>query len=199
VTPGRPGFHVVADDTDVTVTNLTAMVLSIDCLAEYWHTVERAFGAASVTELDPRPFIQDLGDALNEGSAVLGFGAGSIQTGGGNPSYLWPWFDQDANSDGEGGPIPIEMPVPRAGTIRDLTVQHNAPVGNGALVDYVLHVNGAPTTVVLSVASNLSGPFTDLANSVAVALGDSVSLIATPQDDISSGKLEIVATMRFDA
>jgi hypothetical protein len=195
VCPSRPGFHVVADDTDVTVTNTTALVLSVDVLCEFWSTPERAFGAASITELVPRPFVVDLGDALNEGSAVLGFGAGEIGSGIGSDD-LWPWFDQD--SQDESG-IDIEMPVPRAGTIRNLTVQHNDPVGNGAPVVYTLHVNGAPTVAVLSVPSNVSGPVTDLVNSVVVALGDSISLKASRAGSISDGALEIVATMRFDA
>jgi hypothetical protein len=142
--------------------------------------------------------VVDLGDALNEGSAVLGFGAGEIGSGIGF-DYLWPWFDQDTQNQGGEAGVPIEMPVPRAGTIRNLTVQHNNPNGNGAPVVYTLHVNGAPTVVALSVASDLSGPFTDLVNSAVVALGDSISLIASRAGSISEGDLEIVATMRFDA
>lgn len=195
VLPGKPGFTVTADAVNVTVTNNTAVERSIDCLCEFWSTPERAFGAASITELVPRPFIPDFGDALNEGSAVLGFGAGEIGSGIGSDD-LWPWFDQ--NSQDESG-IDIEMPVPRAGTIRNLTVQHNDPVGNGAPVVYTLHVNGAPTAAVLSVPSNVSGPVTDLVNSVVVALGDSISLKASRAGSISDGALEIVATMRFDA
>jgi hypothetical protein len=198
VLPGKPGFTITADDTNVTVTNNTAVARSIDCRCEYWNTPGRAFGAASILELVPRPFIPDFGDALNEGSAVLGFGAGEIGNGIGF-DYLWPWFDQDIQNQGGEAGVPIEMPMPRAGTIRNLTVLHNNPNGNGAPVVYTLHVNGAPTAVAVAVSSSIAGPSTNLVNSVVVALGDKVSLIASRAGSISEGDLEIVATMRFDA
>ena len=198
VLPSIPGFTVTADATNVTVTNNLPDATSVDVYVETWHTIERAFGDAALLELTPRPFVVDLsGAAADEAAAVLGFGAGEIGTGiSANGDYLWPWFDQSGNF-GDGS-VPIAMPLPRAGTIRNLFVQHNDPVGDGDPVVYTLWLNGVATALAISLASNAAGPVGNVAVDVPVLLGDIISVRASRVADIDDGALEIVATMRFD-
>ena len=59
----REGFTVVADNTNVTVTNNTGAAADIDVLVETWHTIERDFGAVLMTDLVPQPFVVLSGDA----------------------------------------------------------------------------------------------------------------------------------------
>jgi hypothetical protein len=198
--PSRAGFLVTADATNVTVTNQTAGVLSVDVLAEHWHSLERAFGDAAVEDLVPQPFVVDLGASiLNAASAVLGFGLGDFGQGASLAGdYLWPWYENDIQDEGNEQGFPIEIVAPRAGTLRNLYVLHNNPVGNGGVVIYTVFVNGAPTLLSTPLASNAAGPGSDLVNAIPVAQGDLISMRAI-HPDVTSGALRITATMRFDA
>lgn len=58
LTPSVVGAALLgADDTQVTVTNLTDQLLTIVVLCESWHSFERSFGAQDVVNLDPKPFV----------------------------------------------------------------------------------------------------------------------------------------------
>jgi hypothetical protein len=50
-------FTVTANATNVTVTNNGNAPADLDVIVEHWHTIERAFGAASTTVLVPQPFV----------------------------------------------------------------------------------------------------------------------------------------------
>lgn len=57
LTPGAQDFTVTADATNVSVTNEGLVAANINVLAEWWHTENRVFGDAAVTNLTPRPFV----------------------------------------------------------------------------------------------------------------------------------------------
>lgn len=198
--PSRAGFTVTADATNVTVTNTTAGPLSVDVLAEHWHSVERAFGDAAVEDLVPQPFVVDLGAGQNAASAVLGWGVG-ILGGPAGTDYLWPWYDQDEQDVGGEQGKPIEIVAPRAGTIRSLFARHNTANGNGAAVAYTLFVNGVATALAASLATGAIGQASDLVDSVVVAQGDllSVRAVKAAPIDVGDPELRATVTMRFDA
>lgn len=68
VSPGRFGasFDLSADAINVTATNNDSIPHTINVLVEHWHTIERAFGDTSITDLSPQPII------LNPAADILG-------------------------------------------------------------------------------------------------------------------------------
>lgn len=57
-TPSDGNFTFVsADETNITFRNDGVAATSCDVLCESWHTIERAFGAATVASLSPAPFV----------------------------------------------------------------------------------------------------------------------------------------------
>lgn len=76
LTPSIEGVATItADATNVTVTNASGSVLSLDVLCEAWHSIERAFGAEQTLALSPQPFVP--GAALAAalvGSIIFGSG-----------------------------------------------------------------------------------------------------------------------------
>jgi hypothetical protein len=201
--PSGPGFAMTANATNVSVTNETAVVRSVDVIAEHWHSVERAFGDAAVLDLVPQPFVVDLGaDLLNLAGGVLGWGVGVLGADVGT-DYLWPWYGQDVQDAGGEQGRPIEIHAPRPGTIRNFYARHNTANGNSAAVVYTLFVNGAPTALSASLATGATGFATDLADSIAVAQGDLLSVRAVKAAPINNPgvdtELRTTVTMRFDA
>lgn len=133
--------------------------------------------------------------ASSDGSAVLGFGGGSI----GSPAdtrFLDPWY---GDNNGVAMTTLIEMPAPRAGTLQNLFVRHNAGPGNANLVAYTVLVNGVATAITASLAANAVAQASDLVNSVAIVQGDRIALRATKAAAIGNGKLDVVATLELAA
>jgi hypothetical protein len=199
--PSGPGFQITADAINVTVTNETAGVLSIDVLVEHWHSLEREFGNVAVTDLVPQPFVVDLGaDLLNKAAAVLGFGAGAIDFSAAVTETLFPWFDEDPASNTGEGAIVADMPLPRAGTVRNLFVRHNDSSGNGQPVVYTLWKNGVATALAVSLATGAIGQNSNLVNSVVCAQGDRLRVVASKAANIAASgdvDLQVVATVQF--
>jgi len=63
------GFTATADATQVTVTNTTGGILSVDVWLEILHSELRVFGAEATTFLIPRPFVS-IGGSAGGGSGT---------------------------------------------------------------------------------------------------------------------------------
>jgi hypothetical protein len=72
----------------------------------------------------------------------------------------------------------VDVRIPRAGTLRNLYVQHNNPGGTGAVLTYTVFVNGIATAITVGVAST-TAQGADTVNSVVVAAGDRVRVVVT--------------------
>ena len=107
------------------------------------------------------------------GEAVLTWGLGIFTS---TPAFVQPGgtnLDTSANDD-------FALPMPFAGTLRNLYGRHNAP--NGSLGDhatYTINLNGAPTALTVDVPTGVTGQASNLVNTVAVAAGDRISLTVT--------------------
>lgn len=88
-----------------------------------------------------------------------------------------------------------QMPVTRAGTLRNLFVRHNANVGDGDNVVYTVQVNGVDTTITVTLASNVVAQASDLVHTAAVAQGDRLGLKAVKAAGITNGNLQVQATL----
>lgn len=129
--------------------------------------------------------------AAGAAPAVLGFGDGGIGAAA-DTRFLSPWYGDDL-SFGLLTPAAADIPVPRAGTLRNLFVRHNTANGNGASVVYTIMVNGVATALTVTLATGAIGQGSDLVNSVVVAQGDRVRLRAV-KPIIMNGNLRVVAS-----
>ena len=76
---GGTGLVLSADDTNITATNPTGLPITVNVLAEFWHSIERAFGDVAITHLTPDPFVAGQGAAdvdlvVTDGVTIQGDG-----------------------------------------------------------------------------------------------------------------------------
>lgn len=128
----------------------------------------------------------------NDASDSFVFGAGTL-TNTTQTRFLFPGFaDSTAQTD------TIQIYAPRAGTLQALRIRHNRLGGSPNPVVYTVRVNGVPSTLTASVASNAASG-SDLVNSVVVAAGDLIDIQASKASTISGSLRDIVATVDFAA
>ena len=125
-------------------------------------------------------------------SSVLTFGSDSIGAGA-DTRFLPPGFD-DATA-----PTASEAQyvVPRAGTLQNMYVRHNAANGNGNSVNYTIRINGVATAFTLSLASGAVGQASDLVTTVAVAAGDLIDVTAVKALAIGSGNQDSIVSVEL--
>ncbi len=87
--------------------------------------------------------------------------------------------------------------LPRAGTLANLLVRHQTAGGNGNAVTYRVRVNGVDTAMTVTVPTGAIGQVLDAVNSVAVVLGDVVTLKATKPLAVGGGSVRPTASMEF--
>ena len=113
---------------------------------------------------------------------------------------LAPGYDRTtANISGSetGGGSEGAWRAPRAGTILNLRVRHNAAVGNGNAVVYTLRVNGILTALTASRVTGVIGDSSDLVNSVAVVAGDLIEMVASKALGIGAGGVVCQVAVEF--
>ena len=93
----------------------------------------------------------------------------------------------------------MQIPVPRAGTLKNLFVRHNAAAGNGQPVTYTVFVNGAATAITCNLATGAIGQASDVAHSVVVAAGDRVSIRASKGAVVGSGVVDLDVSLEVAA
>lgn len=93
---------------------------------------------------------------------------------------------------------PIQLRAPRAGTVRNLYIEHNNPGGSGATITYTVRVNGAPSILTIGVASTSIGG-ADTVNSVVVAAGDRIDIEVTKGAVAGAGDRQPEATVEIAA
>jgi hypothetical protein len=131
--------------------------------------------------------------SASDGSAILGFGAGNINAAA-NTRFLDPWY---------GGNTSVALltitdhPCPRAGTLKNLFVRHNAADGNGNTVVYTVMLNGVATLLTVTLATGAIGQASDLVNSVVVAQGDRIGLRAVKALAIGGASVLVQADMEL--
>lgn len=124
------------------------------------------------------------------GAALLSWGNNSIAATT-TDKFLDPWYDDAAAPSTR-----VQWLAPRAGTLANLAILHNVPAGNGEDIVYTLEVNAALTALTATLASTGSEEFDDV-NTVAVAKGARLSLIATKALAIGSSPSDIIATCNY--
>jgi hypothetical protein len=83
-----------------------------------------------------------------------------------------------------------QVVMTRAGTVRKLWARHNAATGNGNPVVYTVMKNGVATGITVSLATGAVGQISDVVNTVAVVVGDRLSIRASKAAVIAGGGSE---------
>lgn len=143
--------------------------------------------------------ISGLGDvtvnSATGGGDISTFGAEQIDPGA-NTRFLIPGYAFGALAP----TTALEISAPRAGTLKNLFVQQNAAPGgaNANLVSYRVRINGVDSLLVVSRAANAGiGQSSNLVNTVAVAQGDRIAVVAVKAVAIGSGVLAVITSMEF--
>lgn len=127
----------------------------------------------------------------DEVGALLAWGSGDVGTLA-DTRYLAPWID---------GLLAVLSPVrfraPRAGTVKNLRVDHGT-VGTGTgTATYTLRVNGAGSVLKTSAVAVTAAGGTDLVNTVTIAAGDLLDLEVVKAGVVTTAPLSVVATVEF--
>lgn len=88
-----------------------------------------------------------------------------------------------------------DLLCPRAGTLRNLFIRHNTNNGNGNSVVYTVMKNGIATAIAVSLATGAIGDGSDIANTVAIAQGDRISIRITKAVGVTNGNVDATATL----
>jgi hypothetical protein len=94
-------------------------------------------------------------------------------------------------------PVIYQVPVPRAGFVRNLVVRHNSAAGNGNNVVYTVLLNGVATALTVTVPTGVVAQAIDIVNSVPVAQGDRLELRASKAIVIASGLIDVQGTVEL--
>jgi hypothetical protein len=128
------------------------------------------------------------------GRTIIGFGNDNI----GAPAdtrFLSQWYGGSASVAGTTNVQPIV--APRAGTLKNLFVRHQAAAGNGNSVVYTVMINGVATTMTVTLATGAIGQVSDLVNTAAVAQGDLISFRGVKALGIGGGSVLSQAGLEF--
>jgi hypothetical protein len=196
VIPNEGGHTVTADTLNVTVTRTALGTATVDVYIEFWHTIE------AVVPLVPPPgklvglvpFILEPGASILpvDAAAVVAFGNNSVAAAA-DTRFLDQWRSTTTAGTAETTPIV----APRAGTLRNLFVRHQAAVGNGNSITYRVRINGVNTTITVTLATGAIAQTSDLVNTAAVAQGDRITLSATKALALGNGAVIPSATLEF--
>jgi hypothetical protein len=126
--------------------------------------------------------------------SILTWGNSSIAAAA-DTRFLRPGFDSVT-----AGTVGVGFQSPRGGTFKNMFVRTNAAPGaaNANVVSYRLRINGVDSSLVVTRAANAGiGNSSNLVNSVVVAQGDLVQLVAVKAIAIGSGVLVPIVSMEF--
>jgi hypothetical protein len=126
------------------------------------------------------------------GSSVLTWGNNSVAASA-DTRWLDPGYEQ-ATADNVDHHA---FRLPRAGTVRNLRVRHNLANGNGNSVVYSVDQNGVASIITCTLATGAVGDASDLANTVAFAAGDLITIRAVKASAIGSGNVEVMASLEI--
>ena len=122
--------------------------------------------------------------------STLVFGASDLGTGAGTV-YLPPGFSPAAKGNA------IAVTVPEDGTLSQLHVRHNSPIGPGTeVIAYTVRVNGSDTDLSASLAADTANS-RNQEEAVDVVEGDRVELVADKGTGLTASVLDAVVSMDF--
>ncbi len=91
----------------------------------------------------------------------------------------------------------FQLPIPQAGTVKNLFVRHNSNKGNGNSAVYTILKNGVATAITAALATGAVGQSSDLVNTVAIAQGDRLSLQVSKAAVVADGAVDLTASLEI--
>lgn len=142
-------------------------------------------GGIPITEPEPPPVEDEV--------ALLSFGNENVGADTTTRS-MDPWYTEEQAESTVG--LPPRIIAPFGAVIDRLYIYQADPRGNGGNITYTLFVNGGATALTATLASTSMLAF-DLANSVAVAQGDTLQMIVTKGVAVGTSPQNVTAQMRM--
>jgi hypothetical protein len=130
--------------------------------------------------------------AVSGAVAVLIWGAADLGAGA-DTRFLSPGFSATASTTNI-----LQIPIPFDATLRSFFVRHNASNGDGDSVVYTVLVNGVATQITATLITGAIGQASDVAHSVEVRAGDTVSIAAIKPLDITDGAVSVTVTLEVE-
>jgi hypothetical protein len=156
-----------------------------------WAVAEAALYVCSDGTLGAAVWVALSAGAGVDSTSLISWGSDNL-TATTTDRYLYPGWDSG------GAPTAIRnRAMPRAGIIRNLFVRHNTGNGNGNPVVYTVVLNGVPTALSVSKASGAIGSVSNVSDTVVVAQGDLIALVATKAAATGSGDFDVLVTAEF--
>ena len=122
--------------------------------------------------------------------SVLHWGNSSV-TATTTTRYLSPGWE-----DGLAPSTVVRWEAPFAGTLQNLRIRHNQPLGNGNLLGYTVRVNGVASLLAVPLASTgVSG--SNVVNTAVVAAGDLLDIQVTKALDIGVSPGDVMASLEL--
>lgn len=154
----------------------------LDDLTEYL-----SFRGWAFLETDPTTPLPGTGTILAWGNNSVG---GTTST-----RYLDPWGAQNQIAGTDGTTNPRHVAV-RAGTIRNLFARHGNPDGNGNDITYTVRVDGVPTALTVTLASDGS-QVSNSSVSVGVIKGATIDVAITKAAGIGNSPDGVTVQAEF--
>jgi hypothetical protein len=132
------------------------------------------------------------GPAVVSASQVYQFGSEDVQQTV-TVRYLTPGYENTVART-----TAVQFRAPRAGTLRNLYVQHNTVGGGANDLDYTVRVNSVATTIVANLAATAASG-EDTVNTAAVSAGDSIDIEVTkPSGALGGGNEPSIITATLE-
>lgn len=156
--------------------------------------LQGATGAAGAAGVTGAPGATGAVGATGASSgSVLAWGNQSV---GGTKAdrFMDPWGAQNQIA-GTDGTTNARIVAPRSGTLRNFYVRQDGD-GNGNNIVYTIRVNGAPTSIAITMAST-DTQASDLSNTASVSAGDTIDVIITKAAGIGNSPDAVTAQVEF--
>ncbi len=124
------------------------------------------------------------------GGSPITFGAGDT-TAAATAVFMGPGYITTAPA------TEPQQPMTRPGTIRNLRVQVATAGVGSQTVTYTIRKNGVDTALLTTINNTSTGLVSDLADTFTVVAGDLLSLKITKAAGVTSGQLQVIATVEL--
>jgi len=133
--------------------------------------------------------VGNLGWVAMGGSALV-FGTGDTTTAA-TAVFMAPGYEATSPA------AEIQMPITRAGTIRNLRIQ-TAGAGTGAAtVTYTVRIGGVDTAITTTQSNTATGAVSDLTHTATVAAGSLVSVSIVKSAGVAAGQTNVIASLEL--
>ena len=124
---------------------------------------------------------------------IISWGNDTVAASQNPDRFLSPWYDDQVAPTSA-----ILVPVPFAGTLRNMTILIGIPTAETNRIRFTIQVNGVNTSLTVTIACNVATTLSDNVNEAIVAQGDTLAVLVEKIDGtLSPQPSEIFCTFRW--